>query len=107
MSRQTHELNILKFLHRCFLEIIRKLRSRGGSGIANEILQKAPEFCEVKVVCEGKETSQLGGSPSPLSSPRYQDDSFKDNNDHNSSIAEAEQQRNNSISCMCFKTRFV
>ncbi|CAK9320848.1 unnamed protein product [Citrullus colocynthis] len=85
----------------------RKLRSRGGSGIANEILQKAPEFCEVKVVCEGKETSQLGGSPSPLSSPRYQDDSFKDNNDHNSSIAEAEQQRNNSISCMCFKTRFV
>ncbi|XP_038882797.1 U-box domain-containing protein 35 [Benincasa hispida] len=84
----------------------RKLRSRGGSGIANEILQKAPEFCEVKVVCEGKEMSQLGGSPSPLSSPRYQDDSFKDNNNPNSSIIEAEQ-RNNSISCMCFKTRFV
>ncbi|XP_008440971.2 U-box domain-containing protein 35 [Cucumis melo] len=81
----------------------RKLRSRGGSGIANEILQKAPEYCEVKVVCEGKEMNQLGRLPSPLSSPRYQDDSFHPN----SSITEVEQQRNNSISCMCFKTRFV
>ncbi|XP_023003371.1 U-box domain-containing protein 35-like isoform X4 [Cucurbita maxima] len=84
----------------------RKLRSRGGSGIANEILQKAPEFCEVKVVCEGKETSQLGGLPSPISSPRYQDDSSKDN-DPNSTITVAEEQRNSSVSCMCFKTKFV
>ncbi|XP_022926786.1 U-box domain-containing protein 35-like isoform X3 [Cucurbita moschata] len=84
----------------------RKLRSRGGSGIANEILQKAPEFCEVKVVCERKETSQLGGLPSPISSPRYQDDSSKDN-DPNSTITVAEEQRNSSVSCMCFKTKFV
>lgn len=83
--------------------MVRKLRSRGGSGIANEILQKAAEYCEVKVVCEGKEMNQLGRSPSALSSPRNQDDSF----DPNSSITEVEQQRNNSISCMCFKTRFV
>ena len=82
------------------------MRSRGGSGIANEILQKAPEFCEVKVVCEGKETSQLGGLPSPISSPRYQDDSSKDN-DPNSTITVAEEQRNSSVSCMCFKTKFV
>lgn len=106
-QRQTHQLNnILKFLFHYFL---RKLRLRGGSGIANEILQKAPGFCEVKVVCEGKEASnQLAhcGSPSPLSSPRYHDNSSKDN-DPNSSATVAEEQRNSSISCMCFKTKFV
>ncbi|KAG6603838.1 U-box domain-containing protein 33, partial [Cucurbita argyrosperma subsp. sororia] len=88
----------------------RKSRSRGGSGIANEVLQKAPGFCEVKIVCEGKETSQLGGSPSPLCSPRYQDDNSdnsKGNNNPNSSVTEAQEQRNNSVSCMCFKTKFV
>lgn len=82
------------------------MRSRGGSGITNEILQKAPGFCEVKVVCEGKETSQLGGSPSALSSPRYQDDNSK-SRDSNSSIKVAEEQQNDSVSCMCFKTKFV
>ncbi|XP_022723575.1 U-box domain-containing protein 35 isoform X2 [Durio zibethinus] len=38
----------------------RKLKSRKGiNGIADQIFQSAPNTCEVKVVCEGKETQKL------------------------------------------------
>lgn len=37
---------------------IRKLRSRKGSGIADQILQNATESCKVSVVCEGKEVNE-------------------------------------------------
>ncbi|KAL0443063.1 UNVERIFIED_CONTAM: hypothetical protein Slati_2029000 [Sesamum latifolium] len=46
----------------------RMMRSRRGnaSGVADHILQNAPEFCHVKMICEGKEISEL---PSPLTPP--------------------------------------
>ncbi|KHN40779.1 U-box domain-containing protein 33 [Glycine soja] len=37
---------------------IRKLRSRKGSGIADQVLQNAPESCKVSIVCEGKEVNE-------------------------------------------------
>ncbi|CAJ1962748.1 unnamed protein product [Sphenostylis stenocarpa] len=36
----------------------RKMRSRKGSGIADQILQNAPESCDVSIVCEGKEVNE-------------------------------------------------
>ncbi|KHN14415.1 U-box domain-containing protein 33 [Glycine soja] len=37
---------------------IRKLRSRKGSGIADQVLQNAPESCKVSFICEGKEVNE-------------------------------------------------
>ncbi|KAK3432274.1 hypothetical protein EUGRSUZ_E03842 [Eucalyptus grandis] len=34
---------------------LRRLKSNKGNGIADQLLQKAPETCEVKIICEGKE----------------------------------------------------
>ncbi|KAJ0086182.1 hypothetical protein Patl1_07440 [Pistacia atlantica] len=45
---------------------LRKLKSKKGNGIANQILQSAPKACEIKIVCEGKEViNQMIESPSP------------------------------------------
>lgn len=62
--------------------------------MADHILQSAPETCEIRVVCEGKEVidQMINDSPSPR------------NNDHNS--LKASQEKNElpgSFSCMCFK----
>ncbi|OIT28964.1 PREDICTED: U-box domain-containing protein 36-like [Nicotiana attenuata] len=38
---------------------IKKMMSRRGNGTAYQILQNAPEFCEVKIICEGKEIVEL------------------------------------------------
>ncbi|KAK6265135.1 hypothetical protein QQP08_020015 [Theobroma cacao] len=75
----------------------RKLKSRRGFGIADQIFQNAPDTCEVKVVCEGKEViiSQMIGPPSPSAG---NEDNFKalQKADHN----------NDSFSCMCFRPKF-
>lgn len=34
---------------------VRRSRSKRGNGIADQILQNAPEICDVKIICEGKE----------------------------------------------------
>ncbi|KAM5566998.1 hypothetical protein ABKV19_015229 [Rosa sericea] len=52
---------------------LRKLRSRKGTGVANQILRNAsPETtcCDIKIICKGKEVviDQLIGSPSSRSS---------------------------------------
>lgn len=50
----------------------RKLRSRKGTGIANQILRNAtPETsCDIKIICQGKQVliDQIFGSPSSRSS---------------------------------------
>lgn len=43
----------------------RKMRSRRGNGTTDQILQNAPEFCEVKIICEGKEVVELQMFESP------------------------------------------
>ncbi|XVE50977.1 hypothetical protein DITRI_Ditri02bG0000400 [Diplodiscus trichospermus] len=78
------------------------LNSRKGvMGIADQIFQSAPNTCEVKVVCQGKEvSSQMVRSPSP--SPHGNQDNFK--------LQEADHRHehgdNNSFSCICFKPKF-
>lgn len=71
---------------------LRKLRSRRGSGVADQMLQNAPEGCVVKIICEGKEvTEEMIEAPSPRS------------NDINPKPTQEEDQRNDTVSCMCFK----
>ncbi|KAK4439479.1 hypothetical protein Salat_0282800 [Sesamum alatum] len=92
-------LNIRKLVVGSTKSNLRKMRSRrGGSGVADQILQNAPEFCDVKIVCEGKEISDLPlDSPSTSLSPR------STSTDHRPPKFPQDQQPNNASSCGCFK----
>ncbi|XP_052182448.1 U-box domain-containing protein 36 isoform X2 [Diospyros lotus] len=51
-----------------------RLRSKKGSGgIADEVVQNAPDFCEVKLICQGKELDLdfVNRSPSPRLTNNY------------------------------------
>nr|GMD88571.1 putative U-box domain-containing protein 50 [Ipomoea batatas] len=79
---------------------LRRMRSKRGSCTADQILQNAPEFCEVKIICEGKEvaTDQLESpspSPSPGPSPRSAHGPRQLQN----------QTQSESVGCGCFKAK--
>ncbi|MCD7451515.1 hypothetical protein HAX54_012400 [Datura stramonium] len=82
---------------------LKKLKSRKGSGTADQILLNAPEFCEVKIICEGKEMVELQmfESPSPRAatgeSPKTTQSYTQDQN----------QAQNESFGCGCFKARVM
>ncbi|MCD7447638.1 hypothetical protein HAX54_032256 [Datura stramonium] len=72
---------------------LKKMKSRRGNGTADEIFQNAPEFCEVKIICEGKEVVELQMFESPSlrysgSSPKSIEGQIKNLNQkvHNESI---------------------
>ncbi|CAA2986804.1 Hypothetical predicted protein [Olea europaea subsp. europaea] len=97
-------LNIRKLVLYTTKSNLRKMRSKKASGGADEILQDAPEYCEVKIIYGGNEITDLKfESPfaSPAPSPRAADRIPK-------SVQEQEQINNDSIACGCFrpKTRF-
>lgn len=75
------------------------MRSKKGNGAAEQIAQDAPEFCEVKIICEGKELSEMefpSPSPSPSPSPRATHPTPR--------FAQNQQQTtNDSFACGCFK----
>lgn len=76
---------------------LRKLRSKRGNGIADQVIQNAPEFCDVKIICDGKEVviDQMVGSPLTL----------PDNPSEKSFTLQDESNTNNdSFACMCFKS---
>ncbi|KAL2253369.1 uncharacterized protein LOC105168059 [Sesamum indicum] len=54
-------LNIRKLVLGATKSTVRRIlrSSRKGNGVADEIVQNAPEFCEVKIICEGKEMSEV------------------------------------------------
>ncbi|KAK4398816.1 hypothetical protein Sango_1357100 [Sesamum angolense] len=92
-------LNIRKLVVGTTKSNLRRMRSRRGnaSGVADHILQNAPQFCDVKIICEGKEISELPltlDSPSPSLSPRAADRVPKFAQD---------QPPNDAASCRCFK----
>ncbi|KAF5475000.1 hypothetical protein F2P56_006850 [Juglans regia] len=94
-------LNIRKLVVGTTKSSLRKLRSRRGSGIADQMLQNAPVGCEVKIICEGKGVliEQMTESPSPR-------DNIDDNTPKQPPL-EQDDQRNDSFSCsMCFKPMF-
>ncbi|KAL0353331.1 UNVERIFIED_CONTAM: hypothetical protein Sangu_0914400 [Sesamum angustifolium] len=61
-------LNIRKLVVGTTKSNLRRMRSRRGnaSGVADHILQNAPQFCDVKIICEGKEISELPSPSTPL-----------------------------------------
>ncbi|KAJ6747893.1 U-BOX DOMAIN-CONTAINING PROTEIN 52-LIKE [Salix koriyanagi] len=79
---------------------LRKLRSRRGNGIADRVLQNAPEFCDVRIICDGKEVviDQMTGSPLSLADNasekpfKLQDECIANDDD------------DDSFACMCFKS---
>lgn len=91
-------LNITKLVLGTTKSSLRKLRSRRGNEIAGQVLQNAPEFCEVKIICEGKEVEV--GSMSEPPSPHGSSDSPK-------AAHTQENQRNDSFGCTCFKMKVI
>ncbi|KAJ1400367.1 Rossmann-like alpha/beta/alpha sandwich fold [Sesbania bispinosa] len=79
---------------------LRKSRSKKGNGIADQVLQNAPENCKVRIICEGKEVNeqmQLLSPPPQLLTPRT--------SANDTSITRKEDQQNDSVSCICFKSK--
>ncbi|KAI4371185.1 hypothetical protein MLD38_019451 [Melastoma candidum] len=60
-------LNIKKIVMGTNKSNLRKLRSKKGTGITNQILRKVPDTCEIKVICEGRVAAmdQMPESPHP------------------------------------------
>ena len=76
----------------------RKSRSKRGNGIADQVLQNAPEFCDVKIICDGKEVviDQMTGSPLSLAD-NASEKPFKLQDECNAND-------DDSFACMCFKS---
>lgn len=70
-------LNIRKMVLGTTKSNLRRMRARKGSGSAELIVWRdAPEFCEVKIICQGKEMVDLmAESPSPSPRPTQDDSS--------------------------------
>ncbi|CAN4106664.1 unnamed protein product [Withania somnifera] len=83
---------------------LKKMKSRKGNGTEVEILQNAPESCEVKIICEGKEVVELQMFESP--SLRYPDSSPKSIKGQIQNLNEEVQ--NGSIGCGgCFRAKVI
>lgn len=78
----------------------RKLMSGKGSGIADQILQAAPDGCEIKIICQGNQVMMDQAIHSL--SPRLNDDPTT-----TKSMQHQQQSNNNEVfSCICFKPKF-
>ncbi|KAK9134002.1 hypothetical protein Scep_013530 [Stephania cephalantha] len=85
-------LNIRRLIAGTTKSSLRKLKK--GSGIAGQILKNAPETCEVKIICEGKEVIA-----EQIPSPKVVN--MAENGD--------EKQVDNTVSqsCVCFSRKFM
>ncbi|XP_035545690.1 U-box domain-containing protein 35-like isoform X2 [Juglans regia] len=86
-------LNIRKLVLGTTESSLRKSESKRGNGIADQILHNAPETCEIKIVCGGKEViDRMIVWPSPSS-----------NSSKSKSMREGEEDKPHaSFLCMCF-----
>ncbi|XP_038894104.1 U-box domain-containing protein 35-like [Benincasa hispida] len=85
----------------------RKWRSRRGKGIARHVLQNAQEFCDVKIICEGKESTYqaIESSSSSSSSSHTPSPNLSDKNIHFKSHfknTEKEYHRSGFLTWRCF-----
>ncbi|KAL3820848.1 hypothetical protein ACJIZ3_006753 [Penstemon smallii] len=89
-------LNIRKLVLGTTKSNARKIKSRKGNGVTDQILHNAPEFCDVKIICEGKEMSELVMDSLPSSpSSRATDKNPKFDQEEN-------KNGNDSAACGCF-----
>ncbi|KAF3644567.1 putative acetyl-CoA acetyltransferase, cytosolic 2-like [Capsicum annuum] len=82
---------------------LKKLKSKKGGGTADQILLNAPEFCEVKIICEGKEMVELQTFESP--SPQATTVNSPKRIQSHSQVQD--QAQNGSFGCGCFKARVM
>lgn len=82
--------------------------------MAYYVHKNTPEYCEVKIICEGKEVSgQINGMPSPRPSPRPRDDDDESSGAGASAgeitpiPRQGDQKKDDSISCACFSRKFI
>lgn len=84
----------------------RKLRSRKGNETVDQMVQNMPEFCELHIICEGKEVmleKQIVESPySRVSENVNIVENNNSNDDTSESLKEDEFQNNGSFPCSCF-----
>lgn len=90
-------LNIKKLVLGTTKYSLRRLRSRRGGGIADQVLQGVTGSCDIKVICQGKEVTD---QTSELPSPRSASDRFE-------TSPEEDQRSDNTSSCACFKPKFM
>ncbi|KAL8462508.1 hypothetical protein ACS0TY_033514 [Phlomoides rotata] len=58
-------LNITKLVIGATKSTVRRIRSRKGNGVADQIVQSAPDYCEVSIICDGQQISAVESPPSP------------------------------------------
>lgn len=94
-------LNIRTLVLGATKSTLRKLRGsskKGGGGTLDQIIHSAPEFCEVKIICEGKEVSlQDTDSPTPSLAAQSPRDS------NVSGLKPMPNDTNSFVNCSCFK----
>lgn len=86
---------------------IRKLRSRKGNETVDQMVQNVPEFCELHIICEGKQVvlekqtveSPSSGVPDKIT---IVENNNSNNNDISEMFTEDEVQNNGSFACSCF-----
>ncbi|KAL8104213.1 uncharacterized protein LOC141678753 [Apium graveolens] len=86
---------------------LRKLRSRKGNETVDQMVQNMPEFCELHIICEGKEVMlEKQTLESPSSGVPDNINNIVDNNNSSNDISENcredEFQNNASFPCSCF-----
>ncbi|KAL3625003.1 hypothetical protein CASFOL_031671 [Castilleja foliolosa] len=96
-------LNIRNLVLGATKSTIRRMRYRKGNGVVNQIVQSAPEFCEVKIICEGKEMSEVMMDKTPSTSPSPSQRSTADSTPRFGQGEEKERTGFDSASCGCFK----
>ncbi|KAJ4831097.1 hypothetical protein Tsubulata_033013 [Turnera subulata] len=106
-------LNIKKLVLGTSKSSLRKWKSRRGGGIAEQVFEDAPEYCEVKIICEGKEVnidlmncstpSPRGSTDNNTSKPVHllEESSNISSSNHNNTTTST---NNDSFACMCFKS---
>lgn len=94
-------LNIRKLVLGTTKSNLRRMRARKGSGTAELIVWRdAPEFCEVKIICQGKEMVDfMAESPTPSPRPT------EDNSPHNFSQSHHQAVVNSDTFTCCFKPK--
>ncbi|CAA0836539.1 Adenine nucleotide alpha hydrolases-like superfamily protein [Striga hermonthica] len=95
-------LNIRRLILGATKSTVRRMRSRKGNRVADQIRQGAPEYCEVKIICDGKEITELAtGSTSSSTSPSPR--STRDSISSPKFGRGQEKMELDSASCGCFK----
>ncbi|WOH11462.1 hypothetical protein DCAR_0830949 [Daucus carota subsp. sativus] len=85
---------------------LRKLRSGKGNETVDQVVQNVPEFCELHIICEGKqvvlEKLTLESPSSGVIHNINTVDNKNNNNDVSENFMEDQMQNNASFACSCF-----